>query len=425
MKISIVGLGYVGLPLAIEFGKFFEVVGYDTSEKKIKQLKNNIDENNEVLKSDFLKSKFSKFTAIPADMSNSDFIIVAVPTPVDKANKPDMTALINSTKQISKYLKNGVIIIFEPTVYPGTTEEVCIPLLEKFSGKKWKKDFFVGYSPERINPGDKDRTLINIKKVISGDTKKTLNKIKKLYEVIIKPGVYCSSSIKVAEAAKIIENTQRDLNIALMNELAIIFNKLNIPTSEVLKASETKWNFLPFKPGLVGGHCIGVDPYYLKYKAELIGYHPELISAGRRINDGMANFISMEILRKMIGEGFNIKNTSINVLGLTFKENCSDIRNTKVVDVISILKDFNCNIKVSDPLVNQKTAKENFGITLTSWKKLLPSDILIAAVPHNFFVTMEINTLLKKLNPGGIFVDIKSSYPYEKIKKAGFKIWRL
>ena len=358
-------------------------------------------------------------------MIGSDFIIVAVPTPVDKANKPDMSALIHSTREISNYLKDGVVIIFEPTVYPGTTEEICIPILEKLSGKKWKKDFFVGYSPERINPGDKEKTLTNIKKVVSGDTKETLIKVKNLYEKIIKPGVFCANSIKIAEAAKIIENTQRDLNIALMNELAIIFNKLDIPTCEVLEAAETKWNFLPFKPGLVGGHCIGVDPYYLKYKAEMIGYHPELISAGRRINDNMANYISMEIIKNMINEGLNVKESSLNVLGLTFKENCSDVRNSKVIEMISILKEFNCKINVSDPMVNPQIAKDNLNINLTSWDELEPADILIAAVPHNKFLNLKIDILLKKLKQGGIFVDIKSCYPHEKIKNAGFKVWRL
>jgi len=425
MKISIVGLGYVGLPLAIEFGKKFHVIGYDVSKNKINQLQNNKDDNQEVLESEFLKSKFTKFTSNSSDMLGSDYIIVAVPTPVDNANKPDMSALINSTQEIAKIMKEGVTIIYEPTVYPGTTEEVCIPILENISGKKWKKDFFVGYSPERINPGDKEKTLINIKKIVSGDTKVTLKKIKNLYEEIIIPGVYCASSIKVAEAAKIIENTQRDLNIALMNELAIIFNKLDIPTSEVLEASETKWNFLPFKPGLVGGHCIGVDPYYLKYKAESIGYHPELISAGRRINDGMANYISMEIIKKMINEGYNIKKAKINILGLTFKENCSDLRNSKVIDMIGALNDFGCNIKVCDPMVNSVNAKKDFNMSLTEWEHLPPSDILVGAVSHNEFIKMPISLLLKKLKPKGIFFDIKSSYPYDEIIKAGCKVWRL
>ena len=355
----------------------------------------------------------------------SDFIIVAVPTPVDSANKPDMSALRNCTEEIAKFIKNGVTIIYEPTVYPGATEDICIPILEKISGKKWKRDFFVGYSPERINPGDKERTLINIKKVVSADTNQTLNKIKKLYEEIIIAGVFCASSIKVAEAAKVIENTQRDLNIALMNEFAIIFNKLNIKTSEVLKTSETKWNFLPFKPGLVGGHCIGVDPYYLTYKAQMIGYHPELILAGRRINDGMPKYIATEIIKKMIDTGLNIKKSKINVLGLTFKEDCADLRNSKVLDLINELEEFGCNIAVCDPLANKEIAKKEYGITLTDWNNLSSSDVLIGAVSHSMFLNKPVHNLLKKLKSKGVFIDIKSSYPYDNIIESGYKIWRL
>ncbi|MBU1396544.1 MAG: nucleotide sugar dehydrogenase, partial [Gammaproteobacteria bacterium] len=338
--VAVVGLGYVGLPLAVEFGKKMTTIGYDLSLEKIEAYRRFCDPTGEVSADDLKAATQLTVTSDPADLAKADFIIVAVPTPVDAAHIPDFSPLVGSSTTVGQYMKKGATVIYESTVYPGATEEVCIPILEKQSGMKWLQDFHVGYSPERVNPGDKERTITKIVKVVSGDDAATLDKVAALYGSVITAGVHRASSIKVAEAAKVIENTQRDLNIALMNELSLIFHRLGIDTLEVLKAAGTKWNFLPFRPGLVGGHCIGVDPYYLTHKADMLGYHPQVILAGRRINDGMGAYVAQETVKNMIANGVQVKGAKVNVLGLTFKENCPDLRNSKVVDVIRELQSF-------------------------------------------------------------------------------------
>ncbi|PKO57355.1 MAG: nucleotide sugar dehydrogenase, partial [Betaproteobacteria bacterium HGW-Betaproteobacteria-19] len=353
------------------------------------------------------------------------FIIVAVPTPVDEAHQPDFTPLVKSSQTVGRNLKPGAIVVYESTVYPGATEEVCIPILERESGLKWKEGFFVGYSPERINPGDKERTVTKIVKVVSGDTAETLATVSKVYGEVITAGVYPASSIKVAEAAKVIENTQRDLNIALMNELSLIFHKIGIDTLEVLKAAGTKWNFLPFRPGLVGGHCIGVDPYYLTHKADMLGYHPQVILAGRRINDGMGKFVAEQTVKEMIGAGSSIKGADVIVLGLTFKENCPDLRNSKVIDVIRELQSYGCKVHVHDAVAESDEALHEYGVSLTEWDDLPQAQAIVAAVSHSQYLQMPVERILEKLVPGGVFTDVKSAYDPDALKSAGARIWRL
>ena len=426
ITIGVVGLGYVGLPLAVEFGKIMTTIGVDLSNEKVISYRSCIDPTGEVSSEELKAAKHLEFHTDESVLKKADVIIIAVPTPVDNAHQPDLTPLIKSSEVVGKYMKRGAIIVYESTVYPGATEEVCIPVLEYNSGFKWKKDFWVGYSPERINPGDKHRTITKIVKVVSGDTLETLDKIALIYGNVIKAGVYKAKSIRVAEAAKVIENTQRDLNIALMNELAIIFHRLGIDTLEVLEAAGTKWNFLPFRPGLVGGHCIGVDPYYLTHKAEMTGYHPQVILAGRRINDGMAQFISQQTIKEMIRIGINIKGSKIIVLGLTFKENCSDLRNSKVSEVVYELQEFGCEVHVHDPLASANQAKSEYGIKLEDWTEL-PSDadVIIAAVSHDNYTKQPIRNLLSYLKEGGVFIDIKAAYSEIEIKNAGIHLWRL
>ena len=424
-KIVVLGLGYVGLPLAIAFGKKFPTYGFDVSKSKIESYKLNCDPNGEVSSSEFQKSQFLSFSNDEKIIKQADFIFVAVPTPIDKAKIPDLSLLRKATIMISKNMKKGSIIVFEPTVYPGVTENICIPLLEKEQNFKWKKDFYVGYSPERINPGDKENRLETIVKIVSGDSPETLEKISAVYEDIIDAGIYKVSSIKVAEAAKVIENTQRDLNIALMNELAVIFHKMGVDTSDVIDAANSKWNFLNFRPGLVGGHCVGVDPYYLTYKCQLLGYNPQVILSGRRINDTISNFIAKEIIKKMINKNISIKNATVTMLGLTFKENCNDIRNSKIFDIYNELKEYGCNIILHDPLASEKEIKNEYNVLTTSWNKLSKSDVLVVAVSHDFYLNQPLYNLLKLLNPKGIFVDIKSSFDKNYISKKGFDLWRL
>ncbi len=426
ITIAIVGLGYVGLPLAVQFGKKMPTLGLDLSADKVAAYRRHIDPTGEVSTQDLQAATQLQCHTDPAVLKEADFIIIAVPTPVGVAHQPDFTPLIKSSEAVGKHMKRGAIVVYESTVYPGATEEVCIPILEKHSGLKWKQDFWVGYSPERINPGDKERTVTKIVKVVSGDTPTTLDKVAEVYGSIITAGVYKASSIKVAEAAKVIENTQRDLNIALMNELAIIFELVGIDTLEVLEAAGTKWNFLPFRPGLVGGHCIGVDPYYLTYKAEMLGYHPQVILAGRRINDGMAAYVAQQTIKQMIGNGTNIKGAKVIVLGLTFKENCSDLRNSKVADVVKELQDFGCEVHVHDPLAEPEQALHEYGITLSEWGQLPQNaDAIVAAVSHAEYTTQPVANLLAPLKPGGVFIDIKSAYLPEAITAAGACLWRL
>jgi UDP-N-acetyl-D-galactosamine dehydrogenase len=426
MKIAVVGLGYVGLPLAVEFGKKFTTVGVDLSVEKVSSYQSFIDPTGEVSTEDLRAATQLTCHTDPEVLRDADFIIVAVPTPVDAAHQPDFTPLIKSSESVGKYIKRGAIVVYESTVYPGATEEVCIPLIEKHSGLKWKEDFFVGYSPERINPGDKERTVTKIIKVVSGDTPRTLKIISEVYGAVITAGIYEASSIKVAEASKVIENTQRDLNIALMNELAIIFNKIGIDTLEVLKASGTKWNFLPFRPGLVGGHCIGIDPYYLTHKADMLGYHPQVILAGRRINDGMADYVAQQTVKKIIQTGGAVKGSKVIVLGLTFKENCPDLRNSKVADLVKELQAFGCDVSVHDPLAAKDEAEHEYGIVLTDWNELPDKvDAIVAAVSHAEYTCQSEIELLSKLKQGGALIDIKSSYSAEVVEAAGYLVWRL
>ena len=423
--VAVIGLGYVGLPLVIEFGKHFRTIGFDIAVSKVNSCLRGVDPSRELSDAEMSQSPHAVYTADPSMLAEADIIVVAVPTPVDNAHIPDFRPLIGSSSSAGRYMKKGVIVVYESTVYPGATEEVCIPVLERESGLKWKEDFFVGYSPERINPGDKEHTLTKILKIVSGDTPETLDKVAKLYETIIIPGVHRASSIKTAEAAKVIENTQRDLNIALMNELSIIFDKLDIDTSEVLAAAGTKWNFLKFKPGLVGGHCIGVDPYYLTHKADMLGYNPQVILAGRRINDGMGKFIAEQTIKRMIASGSHIKGAMVNVLGLTFKENCGDLRNSKVIDIINELRTYGVDIFVTDPQAESEHALEEYGVPLLPWADMPQADAIVAAVAHNEFAALSMADLAQKLVPGGAFIDVKAAFDREAIQSAGYNLWRL
>ena len=423
--LAVIGLGYVGLPLVVEFGKQMRTIGFDIATHKVLACQRGTDPSRELTDAEVQAATHAVYTDNPAMLAEADVIIVAVPTPVDDAHIPDFRPLIGSSASVGKHMKKGVIVVYESTVYPGATEEVCIPVLERESGLKWKQDFFVGYSPERINPGDKEHTLTKILKIVSGDTPATLDKVAKVYEKIIVPGVHRASSIKAAEAAKVIENTQRDLNIALMNELAIIFDKMGIDTSEVLEAAGTKWNFLKFKPGLVGGHCIGVDPYYLTHKADMLGYHPQVILAGRRINDGMGKFIAEQTIKHMISLGSVIKGAKVNVLGLTFKENCGDLRNSKVIDIIRELQTYGVDVHVTDPRAEAEEAMHEYGVKLVPWADLPRADAIVAAVAHQEFAELSIKEMGRKLVDGGAFIDVKASFDALALKAAGYKLWRL
>lgn len=423
--VAVVGLGYVGLPLAVEFGKKAKTIGFDLSASKVENYKKFTDPTGEVSTEQLKAAQYLEVTTDPTLLSQADYIVVAVPTPVDIAHNPDFTPLAGASKTVGKNMKRGAIVVFESTVYPGATEEVCIPIMEKESGMKWLQDFHVGFSPERINPGDKEHTLTTILKVVSGDDDETLDRVAKLYESVVTAGVYRASSIKVAEAAKVIENTQRDLNIALMNELAIIFDKVGIDTLEVLKAAGTKWNFLPFRPGLVGGHCIGVDPYYLTHKAEMVGYHPQVILAGRRINDGMAKFVAEKTVKSMISSGFHVKGSKVNVIGLTFKENCPDLRNSKVADIVHELESYGCDVHVYDPVAEAEEAQHEYGIKLERWEDLPKGDALVVAVPHKEVLARSLLDFQSKLNDNGCFIDVKSQFDPKAISEAGYCVWRL
>jgi len=423
--LAVVGLGYVGLPLAVEFGKQRRTIGFDLSKDKVAAYRKNVDPTGEVSGEELKAASRLEVTTDPSALRDAEFIVVAVPTPVDDAHSPDFRPLISASALVGKNLKSGSTIVFESTVYPGATEEVCIPIIEHHSGKQWKKDFFVGYSPERINPGDKQRTLTKITKVVAGDTPETLARVAEIYGSIITAGVYKASSIKVAEAAKVIENTQRDLNIALVNELAIIFHQIGIDTLEVLEAAGTKWNFLPFRPGLVGGHCIGVDPYYLTYKAETIGYHPQVILSGRKINDGMGKYVAEQTIKRMILRGFSVSKEDVIVLGLTFKENCPDTRNSRVVDVVRELQSFGANVFVHDPVADSKEAEREYGIRLTAWDDLPRAAAVVAAVAHREFVQRPLDDLVAKMAPNGVYVDVKSQADAAALGARGIEVWRL
>ena len=423
--IAVIGLGYVGLPLAVEFGKKFETLGFDLAADKVAAYARYVDPTGEVSSEDLRAATRLTCSTDPAVIGKADFIVVAVPTPVDDAHQPDFTPLLKSSESVGRHLKRGATVVFESTVYPGATEEVCIPIIEKHSGLSWKRDFFVGYSPERINPGDKERTVTKIVKVVSGDTPETLERVASVYGSIITAGVYPARSIKVAEAAKVIENTQRDLNIALMNELSLIFHRIGIDTLDVLKAAGTKWNFLPFRPGLVGGHCIGVDPYYLTHKAEKLGYTPQVILAGRRINDGMGKYVAEQTVKQMIANDLPVKGASVIVLGMTFKENCPDIRNSKVIDVVRELQSFGADVLVHDPIASSDECRHEYGVALTDWDALPKASAIVAAVSHKDYAEMGVEGLLRKLVPGGVFADVKSAYDPQTLQAAGARPWRL
>lgn len=423
--LAVIGLGYVGLPLVVAFGKQVKTIGFDIAVSKVESCKRGVDPSRELPDEELRAAVHAEYTTDPARLAEADVIIVAVPTPVDDAHIPDFRPLIGSSTSVGRHMKRGAIVVYESTVYPGATEEVCIPVLERESGLKWKQDFWVGYSPERINPGDKEHTLTKILKIVSGDTPETLDKVAKVYERIIIPGVHRASSIKAAEAAKVIENTQRDLNIALMNELAIIFDKLGIDTSEVLEAAGTKWNFLKFKPGLVGGHCIGVDPYYLTHKADMLGYHPQVILAGRRINDSMGKFIAEQTIKQMIASGSPIKGAKVNVLGLTFKENCGDLRNSKVIDIIRELRSYGVDIFVTDAQAEADEAMHEYGVQLLPFDSLPRADAIVAAVAHNEYAALSVEAIGQKLTPGGAFIDVKAAFDAAALQAAGHRVWRL
>jgi UDP-N-acetyl-D-galactosamine dehydrogenase len=423
--IAVVGLGYVGLPLALAFGRLFPTIGYDLSPQKIENYRNYNDPSGTVSSSDLRAANKVSFTTDPSELARANVIVIAVPTPIDIARKPDFSPLISASENAGRYMKRGAIVIYESTVYPGATEEVCVPVLERTSGLKWKRDFHVGYSPERINPGDKEHTLINTAKVVAGDSPQSLQKVAQLYEKIVQAKVHRVSSLKVAEAAKVIENTQRDLNIALMNELAVIFNMLDLDTLEVLEAAGTKWNFLPFRPGLVGGHCIGVDPYYLTHKAEMIGYHPQVILAGRRINDSMAKFVAEQTVKQLIRAGSYIKGAKVNVLGVTFKENVPDLRNSKVADLIAELRAYGAEVFVHDPVADPVQAREEYDIELLPWDALPQAEAIVVAVAHKTFVSLPMAAYENKLIPNGCFIDVKGQFDQQALRDAGLQMWRL
>jgi UDP-N-acetyl-D-galactosamine dehydrogenase len=423
--IAVVGLGYVGLPLAVEFGKQHATIGFDLSQEKVAAYKRCVDPTGEVSSDELRAARHLSVTTDPAALRDADFVVIAVPTPVDEAHRPDFTPLLKASESVGKNLKRGAIVVFESTVYPGATEEVCVPVIEQHSGMVWKTGFFVGYSPERINPGDKERTLTKIVKVVAGDTPETLERVAQVYGSVVKAGVHRASSIRVAEAAKVIENTQRDLNIALMNELAIIFHRLGIDTLEVLQAAGTKWNFLPFRPGLVGGHCIGVDPYYLTHKAEKVGYHPQVILAGRRINDGMGKYVAEQTVKHLIQAGFAVRGENIIVLGLTFKENCPDIRNTRVIDVVRELESYGAVVHVHDPMANPEEAEHEYGIQLAAWDRLPRAVAIVLAVAHRDFTSKSVEEYASKLAPGGVLMDVKCQTDAAAFQKRGFQVWRL
>jgi UDP-N-acetyl-D-galactosamine dehydrogenase len=415
-KIGIIGLGYVGLPLAVEFGKLQPVLGFDINPDRISELKLGHDHTLECSDDELASAKHLSYSCEIEDLRSAQIYIITVPTPVDNANRPDMTPLIRASATVGMVLKKGDVVIYESTVYPGATEEICVPVLERESRLKFNLDFFCGYSPERINPGDKEHRLVTIKKVTSGSTKEVARAINGLYAQIILAGTYMASSIRVAEAAKVIENTQRDLNIALMNELSLIFDRLDIDTLEVLEAAGTKWNFLPFRPGLVGGHCIGVDPYYLTHKAQEVGYHPEMILAGRRINDGMAKHVAEKTIKLMLANEISLLRSKVLVLGLTFKENCPDLRNTKVVDIVAELKKYNVDVDVYDPWIDLTEANLEYGIECLPH---LPNrgqySAIILAVAHKEFIELGVAEIRQFGRPRSVLFDVKSIMPFEEV----------
>jgi UDP-N-acetyl-D-galactosamine dehydrogenase len=425
--IAIIGLGYVGLPLAVEFGKVRPVIGFDINQARIDELRAGRDHTLECSPEQLAQASHLRFSADPAALKEAGVFIVTVPTPVDKANRPDMTPLVKASAAVGKALKRGDVVIYESTVYPGATEEVCVPVLERESGLTFNRDFFCGYSPERINPGDKVNTLTTIRKITSGSTPEVADAVDELYNGIITAGTFRATSLKVAEAAKVIENTQRDLNIALINELSVIFERLGIDTLEVLEAAGSKWNFLHFRPGMVGGHCIGVDPYYLTHKAEEVGYHPQVILAGRRINDNMARYAARNVIKRMLQNGIDVPRSTVGVLGITFKENCPDIRNSKVADLVRELQGWNVNVVVVDPWADAGEVRHEYGIELTPMENTPPVDSLIVAVGHEQFRALDSARLrqLCKADCKPVLGDLKSLYERHQAARDGFTVFRL
>lgn len=425
-KIAVIGMGYVGLPLAVEFGKHRKTIGFDINASRVDELINGKDSTLEVTDAELKEAVYLDYSSDKTLLNDVNIFIVTVPTPVDNVNRPDLNPIKKATTLLAEFIKIGDIVIYESTVFPGCTEEVCVPIIEHLSGLAYNKDFFCGYSPERINPGDKVNSLTKIKKITSGSTPEISTEIDNLYKSIITAGTYLASSIKVAEAAKVIENTQRDLNIALVNELSVIFGRLNIDTLDVLKAAESKWNFLPFRPGLVGGHCIGVDPYYLTHKAEQVGYNPQVILAGRRINDNMASYMVKKVIQRMLINKIDITKSTVGVLGITFKENCPDIRNSKIIDVISELKNWGVKVIVDDPWAVSEETELNYGVSLSTINDKNKVDSLIVAVGHNEFRDIEPKTL-KSFCRGAfpVLADVKSLYDKEELTKVGFSVFRL
>ncbi len=410
IKIAVIGLGYVGLPLAVEFGKKYQTVGFDMKKERIAELRKGKDSTLEVDDTELQEATKLNFTAEPEDLSTCNFFIIAVPTPIDAAKRPDLKYLESASHTVGNLLKEGDTVVYESTVYPGATEEVCVPILEDLSGLKLNEDFYCGYSPERINPGDREHRLPNIVKITSGSTAEAAEYIDGIYKSIITAGTFRASSIKVAEAAKVIENTQRDVNIALINELSLIFNKLTINTSEVLAAAGTKWNFLNFHPGLVGGHCIGVDPYYLTHKAQEVGYHPNMILAGRRLNDNMGHYIGSRVIKLMINKSIDVSKAKVLIMGLTFKENCPDLRNTKVVDIVDELEEYGIEVVVYDPWVDSDEAQAEYGIKVASALEEQAYDGVVLAVAHNQFVSMPIESIRKLCHEKHIIFDVKNIF---------------
>ena len=425
-KIALIGLGYVGLPLAVEFGKVRPVIAFDISEKRVSELRSGKDSTLEVSAFDLASTNFIEYSCDQIKLQDCDIFIVTVPTPIDNVNRPDLTPLIQASEIVGKSMRQGAIVIYESTVYPGCTEEVCVPILEKNSGLGFNIGFFCGYSPERVNPGDKVNTLTTIKKITSGSTPEAAEAVDSLYKSIIKAGTWKASSLKVAEAAKVIENSQRDLNIAFVNELSVIFERLGIDTVEVLEAAGSKWNFLPFRPGMVGGHCIGVDPYYLTHKAEQVGYHPQVILAGRRINDNMARYAARNVIRLMLKNGIDVARSTVGVMGITFKENCPDIRNSKVIDIVKELQNWGVKVVVNDPWANSEDVEHAYGIRLGTIDESNQVDSLIMAVGHNEFRAMSLNHLKKlcgSVQP--VLADLKALYSRHDAGLAGFTVFRL
>ena len=431
--IAVVGLGYVGLPLAVAFGKRVRTIGFDLDERKLENYRNGSDPSGEVDHDNLVAATQLEYTSDPKRLSEAEIIVVAVPTPIDQAHRPDLTPLEGACRTVGENLSPGTVVVFESTVYPGCTEEVCVPILKERSGLPWagaeeaveEPGFYIGYSPERINPGDKVHRLETIVKVVSGDTPETLERVAALYEMVVDAGVHRAATIKVAEAAKVIENTQRDLNIALMNELSLIFHKLGIDTLDVLEAAGTKWNFLPFRPGLVGGHCIGVDPYYLTYKAEAEGHHPQVILAGRQTNDGMGKYIAEQTVKRLVQAGHAVSGAKVIVLGLTFKEDCPDLRNSRVEDILKELDSYCCDVHVHDPVADPEEAVEEYGVTLKAWEDLPKAQAVVLAVAHEAYRNMGSQDFENLMTPDAVLLDIKSVLDREQFAQKGIEVWRL